>query len=137
MTMDHTAPGSAGHPGTADPGPQQQPLPYRVVPPPGSRLEQLRGELEGARAAVKEAEQREAAIRKGIQAEAVPLAPRGTSSVIIAGDPAAGVPDWNCHWVPGGWQVDGKALKAADPVTYVRYGKPTAGYWKIEKAGGR
>src|SRR4249920_55501 len=61
--------------------PMPPPPPFRLVPQQGSRLEQLRGSLEAARAAVAEAKAREKAIADGIKFEAVSMAPPGTTSI--------------------------------------------------------
>lgn len=119
--------------GTSQPGtapPPDAPPPWRVVAPPGSRLEQLADELDAARAAVDEAKKREKSIADSIKAEVIPQAPQGTTSIVLAG--TAYRPEWICHWVES-WRLDSKRLKAEMLPTWVRYAVK-GGTWKLEKA---
>jgi hypothetical protein len=125
--MEPTLPGAV-QPGTAPA--QPVPPPWRVVPPPGSRLEQLADELDAARAAVDAAKKHEKSVADSIKAEIIPLAPRGTTSIVLAG--TAYRPEWYCHWVES-WRLDSKRLKAEKLVTWVQYAVK-GGSWKLEKA---
>jgi hypothetical protein len=111
--------------------PLPPPPPYRLVPEQGTRLADLRGQLEAARAAADEAAARAKQIADAMKSEAVAMAPPRTETIIIAGAP--GVPDWNCHWVPSRG-LDVKRIKAERRDIYDYYQKPPSGTWKIEKA---
>lgn len=115
-------------PGTAPP--PDAPPPWRVVPEPGTRLEQLADELDAARAAVDAAKKHEKSVADSIKAEVIPQAPRGTTSIVLAG--TAYRPEWYCHWVET-WRLDSKALKRDNLVTWVKYAVK-GGTWKLEKA---
>ena len=103
--------------------------PWRVMPEPGTRLEQLADELDAARAAVDAAKKHEKMVADAIKAEVIPKAPQGTTTVVLAG--SAYRPEWICHWVET-WRLDSKRLKAEDLVTWVRYAVK-GGTWKLEK----
>jgi hypothetical protein len=106
------------------------PPPWRVVAPPGSRLEQLLDQLEDARARADEADKQAKAIADSIKAEVIPQAPQGTTSIVIAG--SAWRPEFVVRWTES-WRFDSKRFKAERLADWVRYAIK-GGTWKLEKA---
>jgi hypothetical protein len=123
FVMEPSIPGAAR--------PQDAPLPpWRIVAPPGSRLEQLLDQLGDARARADEAEAFAKSVADSIKAEVIPQAPRGTTSIIVAG--TAYRPEFIVRWTET-WRLDSKRLKAENLVTWVKYAVK-GGTWKLEKA---
>jgi hypothetical protein len=108
----------------------QPPPPWRIVPEPGSRLEQLLDSVEAAKARADEAEAQAKSITEAIKAEAVRLAPPGTTVIILAG--AAHRPEFTVGWQET-WRLNSKQLKAEQLVTWVKYAVKS-GTWKLTKA---
>jgi hypothetical protein len=133
-TPQEHVPAPAQYPVQVSPlaAPMPDPPAYRLTPPPGSRLEALRAQLEGAKAARAEAESRERMIIDGMKSEAVALAPPGTASIIVAGGP--GIPDWQVHYVEQ-WRLATKEMKEKSPVTYVTWARKVGG-WRVDRVKG-
>jgi hypothetical protein len=125
--MEPTLPGTV-QPGTAPA--QDGPPPWRYAAPPGSRAEQLLDSLETARAEADEAEARAKNISDSIKAEVIPLAPPGTTTIIVAGTPYR--PEFLVRWTES-WRFDTKRFKAERLADWVRYAVK-GGSWKLEKA---
>lgn len=116
------------HPGT----PVPRPL---VIPPPGSRLEQLLDMRDAAEAVFKDAEANLKMVKEGIKAEAAAEARRMLPPdtdlppvIDIAGD--AHRPPLTQRWkCPR--QVNGKRLRADYPDLWDKYAEYGNGYWEL------
>jgi hypothetical protein len=97
----------------------------QVIPPRGSRLEELQARYDDAEAQAKEAAERFEAVKNGIKTELAAMAP---GALVIA---LAGRVPLTLSWKTS-WRLDSKTLKADDPLTYVRYAKQS-GYWELRR----
>lgn len=95
-----------------------------------SRLAQLHAEYADAKAAADEAAARLKTITDGIKAELSALAPDETR-VELRG---AGRQSLRLTYTES-WRLDSRALKKADPHTYVKYAKKS-GSWSLRPVGG-
>ena len=105
----------------------------QVTPVPRSRLEQLLDMREGARAALKEAEQRVEAIEKGIQAEVAGAYP-GQPVIGIAGSPHR--PALRLRYHQGNWYVPVKTLRSKHPAVWNELAEQGKGWWQLHQADG-
>jgi hypothetical protein len=111
-------------------GSNDSPKDFYVQPTEGSRLEGLQTLYDDAKkraeAAVAEFEE----VRDGLKAELTALQlPEGTNRVVLQG--GNGRVPLVLKWKTS-FRLDSRALKAADPGTYVKYGR-SVGYWQLER----
>lgn len=92
----------------------------------GSRLAELMARYDGLKAAAEEATARFKDLTDAIKAEAAAGHP-GASAMTLAGGP--GLPALSLTWVQR-WSIDSRALKEAEPLTYVRYARQS-GRWEL------
>lgn len=117
--------------------PQQTPQPeangsrLRIVPEPGSRLEQLLCMHDALKARAKEAKDQVEACVKAIENEIATAHP-GVPAFDIQG--SAHWPALRMTWAPGAWRVDSKTMKKKDPVTYVRWAVQGDAHWELRPA---
>jgi hypothetical protein len=90
-----------------------------IQPKPDSRLEQLCGQYDVAKAEAEKAAAALKAITDGIKFELIQAAP-GETSMTLVSDLVATPLQLSCS---ERWTVDTKKLKTEDPETYVRYAK--------------
>ncbi len=102
----------------------------RVQPVSGSRLEQLLGMRDAARAAVKEATDRAAAIDAGIKAEAAAAFP-GREVIDIAGIP--GQKPLRLRYQPGSFYVPAEALRKNYPQVWKELETQKRGSWQLHE----
>jgi hypothetical protein len=114
------------------PPPVLQP-PAIVTPQPGSRLEQLLGMLEAARAAAEEAQARYDAIDKGIKYEVAALFP-DRPVIGIAGGP--GRPALVMRWHPGQWYAPVAMLRDKHPGVWDELKVQKRGWWGLHAQEG-
>lgn len=100
--------------------------PTRVVPPAGSRLEQLHAAYPAAKAKAEAAAAELKAITDGLKVELTAGAPEAHKIALVGeqGPPLSLV-------YSESWRVDARKLKAEDPETYVRYAKKS-GSWTLK-----
>lgn len=113
--------------------PEQPPVPLRVVPVPGSRLEQLVGRYELLKARAQAAKDEFEACTDGIKAEVTGAYP-GQASFVIAGSP-----HWPALKLNGSfpWRLNTKLLKEAEPRTYVRFAERSQNIrWELRPQDG-
>lgn len=105
----------------------------QVTPETGSRLEQLLGMREAARAAAKEAEDRLTAIEAGIKAEISSLHP-GRPVIDIAGTPhRTGL---RLRYHEGKWYVPVAPLREKHPEVWAEMARQGRGWWQLHDLGG-
>lgn len=115
---------------TAEPSFIQPQVTYpQVIPAPGSRLEQLLGMREAARAAFAEAEANLKAIEAGIRSDAAAAFP-GQAVIDIAGAPSYR-PALRLRWHDGKWTADAARMQAEDPRAWEKWRKQGKGYWQL------
>lgn len=102
-----------------------------VKPKTGSRLELLAAAYRDAAKAADEANKRLTEIKDAIKVELSLAQP--DSEDIRLWSPVLEKP-LHFHYIPPSWYVDSKRMKKEDPVTYVKWAKEKAGYWKLEAA---
>jgi hypothetical protein len=115
------------------------PPPVPVMPPPGSRLEQLMVMLPDAEAALAEAKQQADMIKAGIETEAAQLATAANGGQIPYGIRIAGVlglPARIMRWHGSDTTFDSARFEADHPGVLAAYRKPKRPYWKMDKEGG-
>lgn len=95
-----------------------------VRPEPESRLEQLAGQYDLAKAEADKAAETLKAITDAIKLELVNAAPGETSIDLVSDDLAAPLRLVAVE----SWRIDSKKLKTEAPETYVRYAKKTASW---------
>lgn len=123
------------------PNPQQNPsspsdAPASPAPPPSvvvhptdnSRLDQLAAEYALLQPKAQETTERLEEIKAGIKAELQRAQP-GVAEVLLT-SPHLAKP-LRLKWVPEGWVLDSKLLKAQDPETFVTYAKKRKAYWDL------
>lgn len=81
---------------------------------------------EPLKAAAEEAAGRFRDLTDAIKAEATAANP-GVTAMSLSGAP--GLPPLNLTWVES-WRIDSKALKEAEPLTYVRFARKS-GRWEL------
>lgn len=112
---------------------EKQP-PVKVVPEPESRLETLLAQWDDVKAQADEWAARLEALKAGIKTElSATGAPVEGPKAFELTSPYLAAP-LRLAWAPR-WEFDVKALKAADPVTYVTYARK-GGRWELRKAAG-
>jgi hypothetical protein len=99
-----------------------------VTAPPGSRLEQLLAQYDGAKAESQDAAARFKAITTAIKAEAAEMSP-GAEIIAIGGAP--GLPRLRLSWRTL-WHLDTDQFKEDHPYLYVKYGKQS-GHWDLRE----
>lgn len=106
----------------------------RVDPVPGSRLETLLTELRLAKEAEAAAKDRATTAQDAVEAELHALrSPDSQPDAFdIPAHPKGAYPACSYSWVPEGWSLDSKALRAAEPAKWVQYAKKRAGYWTLK-----
>lgn len=115
---------------------EQKPAKVRVKvePAPGSRLETLLTELRIASGRLDEVKGRFEELHGAVKAELQAL--RDASSQPDAYDvpahPKGAYPAASLTYTPPSWQLDGKALKDADPKTWVQYARERRGFWTFK-----
>lgn len=100
--------------------------PTAVVPPTGSRLEQLHAQYADAKAAADGAAERLKAITDALKVELQTAAGAQASRIDLVG--AAGPPLRMTYSET--WRLDSTRLKADNPELYVRYAKKS-GSWRL------
>jgi hypothetical protein len=106
----------------------------QVVPPPGSRLEQLLDMREAANAALKEAEQRVEMIKAGIAYETTALTGPGHAVIDIAGAPHR--KGLRLRYHQGQWDVPVEVLRTRYPAVWNAEAKQGRGWWQLHPLGG-
>jgi hypothetical protein len=107
-----------------------QPLsPWRITPEPGTALADLCDQRELLLAQAEDAKKRAESLVAKIKAITIPMAPPGTTSIIITGTPYR--PELVNHWVES-WRFDTKRFKRDHLVQWVKYAIK-GGTWKLEK----
>lgn len=97
-----------------------------VTVTPGTRLEELMARYAALKAEAEGAAGRLKDLTDAIKAEATGAYP-GVTALTLSGGP--GLPSLALTWVES-WRVDAKALKEADPRTYVTYAVKS-GRWEL------
>lgn len=100
-----------------------------VNPEPDSRLDQLTAEY----AQLLEKVERFDEIKAAIKMELAKLVTPEATSILLS-SPHLAKP-LRLKYVPGGWQIDTKAIKAAVPETvWMPWAKQKQGYWELRAA---
>lgn len=102
-----------------------------IIPEPESRLAQLVGQYDMAKAESEKAAEALKAITDGIKYELTAAAPGETSIEVASPDLAQPLR----VVAVTKWLVDGPKLKATDPETYVRYAKQSTS-WTLKRVVG-
>jgi len=114
-------------------GPPAPPPVPRVIPAPGTRLEQLLAQKQAAEDAVAAAKERLALITDGIKAEVYALG-GGAKVVDVAGSAQwAGL---RLRWHDGSWYVPAETLRSRYPGVWNELQKQQKGSWQLHPLGG-